>query len=172
MIFPRVIPHSDGAGVVDAVGEGAPQELMAKRVWCFGAQSYRPFGMAAEFTVVPWQQVVVLPDNVSFEVGACLGIPGITAHRAVYVAGPVRGKTVLVQGAGGSVGASAVQLARFGGAHVVGTVRSAGEEAAARAAGADMVLLNDSNTVKRLQETYPDGIDPHCGGGVCGEHRA
>ncbi len=96
MPYPRVIPHSDGAGVVDAVGDGVSKEWVGRRVWCYGAQSYRPFGTAAEYTVVPWQQAVPLPESLSMEQGACLGIPGITAHRAVFVAGPVEGCTVLV----------------------------------------------------------------------------
>ncbi len=159
MPYPRVIPHSDGAGTVDRAGDGVPADLVGKRVWCFGAQSYRPFGTAAEFTVVPADHVAVLPDGVSFEVGACLGIPGITAHRAVHVAGPVRGKTVLVQGAGGSVGLCAVQLARFAGAHVIGTVRSASEEQTARAAGAHEVFLNDADLVAKVRGVAPDGVD-------------
>ena len=105
MPFPRVIPHSDGAGTVDAVGEGASPEWIGRRVWCFGAQSYRPFGTAAEYAVVPLQRAVPLPESVPFEQGACLGIPGITAHRCVHVAGPVEGRTVLVQGGAGAVGA-------------------------------------------------------------------
>jgi NADPH2:quinone reductase len=83
MPFPRVVPHSDGAGVIEAVGSGVSATRVGERVWCFGAQSYRPFGMAAEYVVVPTEQAVPLPDRVSFEEGACLGIPGITAHRAV-----------------------------------------------------------------------------------------
>ena len=75
MAYPRVIPHSDGAGIVDQVGPQVSEQLIGKRVWCFGAQSYRPFGTAAEFTVVPEDHVADLPENVSFEVGACLGIP-------------------------------------------------------------------------------------------------
>ncbi len=98
MAYPRVIPHSDGAGTVDAVGEGVSEEWLGRRVWCYGAQSYRPFGTAAEYTVLPLKQVVPLPKNVSMEQGASLGIPGITAHRAVHVGGPVEGRTVLVQG--------------------------------------------------------------------------
>src|SRR6201987_4820393 len=86
MPYPRVIPHSDGAGTVDKVGEGVAADRGGKRVGCFGAQSYRPFGTAAEFTVVPAAQAVPLPEKVSFEQGACLGIPGITAHRAVHAA--------------------------------------------------------------------------------------
>ena len=159
MPYPRVIPHSDGAGVIDRVGAGVDGGLAGKRVWCFGAQSYRPFGTAAEFTVVPAQQAVPLPDNVSFEAGACLGIPGITAHRAVHVAGSVSGKTVLVQGAGGAVGLCAVQLARFAGAHVIGTIRSAAEEQTARDAGAHEVLRNDENLIAAVKKAAPDGVD-------------
>ncbi len=159
MPFPRVIPHSDGAGTVDAVGAGVSEDLVGKRVWCFGAQSYRLFGTAAELTVVPAERAVPLPENVSFEEGACLGIPGITAHRAVHVAGPVSGKTVLVQGAGGAVGLCAVQLARYAGAHVIGTVRSAAEQETARAAGAHEVLLNDADLVANVRAIVPDGLD-------------
>ena len=94
-----MIPHSDGAGRVDQVSEGVPSDWVGRTVWCYGAQSYRPFGTAAEFTVVPVDHVALLPENVSVEEGACLGIPGITAHRAVHVGGEVAGRTVLVQGA-------------------------------------------------------------------------
>jgi NADPH2:quinone reductase len=159
MPYPRVIPHSDGAGTIDLVGSGVSQDLVGKRVWCYGAQSYRPFGTAAEFTVVPEDHVVPLPDNVSFEVGACLGIPGITGHRAVHVAGPVNGKTVLVQGAGGAVGLCAVQLARFAGAHVIGTVRSGAEVETARSAGANEVLFNDAELITNVRKIAPEGLD-------------
>ena len=101
---------------MDQVGDGVSSEWLGKSVWCYGAQSYRPFGTAAEFTVVPAAQAVLLPANVTMEQGACLGIPGITAHRAVHAAGPVSGRTVLVQGAAGSVGLCAAQLARHAGA--------------------------------------------------------
>src|SRR5216684_3617344 len=110
MPYPRVIPHSDGSGTVESVGEGVSRDWIGRRVWCYGAQSYRPFGTAAQYTVVPLKLVVPLPEGVPLEQGACLGIPGITAHRAVYVAGSVEGRTVLVQGGAGSVGACAVQL--------------------------------------------------------------
>jgi NADPH:quinone reductase len=124
MPYTRVIPHSDGAGQVDEVGRDVSSEWLGQSVWCFGAQSYRPFGTAAEFTVLPVDQVARLPQGISMDQGACLGIPGITAHRAVHVAGDVSGRTVLVQGAAGSVGLCAVQLARRAGARVIGTVRS------------------------------------------------
>ena len=159
MPYPRVIPHSDGAGTADKVGEGASAEWLGKPVWCFGAQSYRPFGTAAEFTVVPVAQVAPLPKNLSMEQGACLGIPGITAHRAVHVAGPVSGRTVLVQGAAGSVGLCAVQLARFAGAHVIGSIRSAAEEETAKSAGAHEVILNDGDFATRIRAIAPDGVD-------------
>src|SRR6516225_2444848 len=159
MPYPRVIPHSDGAGTVDKVGEGISSQWVGRRVWCYGAQSYRPFGTAAEFTVVPLDHVALLPENVSPEEGACLGIPGITAHRAVHVGGDVAGRTVLVQGAGGAVGMCAVALARHGGARVMGTVRSSSEEPAARTAGAHEALLNDQGLVAGVKALAPDGID-------------
>jgi NADPH2:quinone reductase len=159
MPYPRVIPHSDGAGRVDQLGAGLPSEWMGRSVWCYGAQSYRPFGTAAEFTVVPVDHVARLPENVTMEQGACLGIPGITAHRAVHVAGSVNGRTVLVQGAAGSVGACAVQLARFAGARVIGTVRLASDEATAKNAGAHDVLVGDKELTSRVKALAPDGID-------------
>jgi NADPH2:quinone reductase len=159
MAFPRVIPHSDGAGQVDQVGEGVSPEWIGRSVWCYGAQSYRPFGTAAEFSVVPEDQVVPLPKNVSMEQGACLGIPGITAHRAVHVAGDVTGRTVLVQGAAGSVGLCAVALARRAGARVIGTVRTAADETTARNAGAHDVVPNDRELTSRVKALAPSGID-------------
>ena len=157
--YPRVIPHSDGAGRVDQLGAGVPSEWMGRSVWCYGAQSYRPFGTAAEFTVVPVDKVAPLPGSVAMEQGACLGIPGITAHRAVHVAGPVNGRSVLVQGAAGSVGACAVQLARFAGARVIGTVRSSSDEATAKNAGAHEVIVGDKELTSRVRALAPDGID-------------
>jgi NADPH2:quinone reductase len=144
---------------VDQIGEGVPSEWMSRSVWCYGAQSYRPFGTAAEFTVVPVDQIARLPESVAIEQGACLGIPGITAHRAVHVAGTVNGRTVLVQGAAGSVGVCAVQLARLAGARVIGTVRSSSDEATAKNAGAHEVLLSDKELTSRLRAMAPDGID-------------
>jgi NADPH:quinone reductase len=108
MAYPRVIPHSDGSGTVESVGEGVSRNWIGRRVWCYGAQSYRPFGTAAEYTVVPLRQVVPLPDGVPLEQGACLGIPGITAHRAVHVGGSINGKTVLVTASGDRTRSAAV----------------------------------------------------------------
>jgi NADPH:quinone reductase len=123
MPYPRVIPHSDAAGVIDAVGADVSLRRLGRRVWVYGAQSYRPFGTAAQFTVIPSALAVDLPDAVSDEVGACLGIPGITAHRAVFADGSVAGATVLVHGVLGGVAALAAQLAGWAGATVIGTVR-------------------------------------------------
>lgn len=163
MAYPRVIPHSDGSGVIDEVGSGVSAARLGERVWCFGAQSYRPFGTAAECVVVPSSQVVPLPENVTFDQGACLGIPGITAHRAVHVAGSVDGRTVLVQGGAGAVGQCAVALARQSGARVIATVRSEHDERIAARAGAHRVVRTDvlsvEETVGRVREYALDGVD-------------
>jgi NADPH:quinone reductase len=158
MPYQRVIPHSDGSGTVESVGEGVSRDWIGRRVWCYGAQSYRPFGTAAEYTVLPLKLVVQLPENVPLEQGACLGIPGITAHRAVNVGGSVKGKTVLVQGGAGAVGACAVQLAHRAGARVIATCRSESDKEIASRAGADAVLLTSEDLVKRIRALAPDGV--------------
>ena len=163
MAFPRVIPHSDGSGVIEEVGNGVSASRVGERVWCFGAQSYRALGTAAEYVVVPASQAVPLPDDVSFDQGACLGIPGITAHRAVHVAGSVDGRTVLVQGGAGAVGQCALALARQSGARVIATVRSERDERIAACAGAHQVVrteaLSVEETAERVREYAPDGVD-------------
>jgi NADPH2:quinone reductase len=160
MPYPRVVPHSDGAGVIDAVGGGVDPRRIGSRVWVFGAQSYRPFGTAAERTVVPAQLAVDLPDEVADETGACLGIPGITAHRAVFGDGSVSGLTVLVHGVLGGVGGLAAQLARWGGATVVGTVRRAEDIAAAQEIGAyRVVALDAADAAGEIRAVAPDGVD-------------
>ena len=159
MAYPRVIPHSDGSGTVDAVGDGVSREWIGRRVWCYGAQSYRPFGTAAQYTVVPMKQAVALPEGVPLEQGACLGIPGITAHRAVHIAGQVDEATVVVQGGAGAVGACAVQFAHQAGAQVIATCRAESDKAIAARAGADEVLLTTENLVERIRALAPDGVD-------------
>jgi NADPH2:quinone reductase len=159
MPYPRVIPHSDGAGHVDALGDGVSSEWLDRRVWCYGAQSYRAFGTAAEFTVVPLDLAVPLPENVTMEQGACLGIPGITGHRAVHVAGPIEGRTVLIQGGAGAVGLCAVQLAHRAGAFVIATVRSSRDESAVKLAGADEVLLSGIGFIDRIRAVASSGVD-------------
>lgn len=159
MPYPRVIPHSDGAGTIDSVGEGVPASRVGERVWCFGAQSSRPFGTAAEYVAIPAVQAVPLSTGVSFEQGACLGIPGITGHRAVHVAGPVAGKTVLVQGGAGAVGQCAVQLAHRAGARVLATVRKATDAEVVRRAGANEVFVTGPDLVEEIRAYAPAGID-------------
>ncbi|MDV6284525.1 NADPH:quinone reductase [Rhodococcus jostii] len=160
MPFPRVIPHSDGAGVVDKVGAGVDSARIGERVWVFGAQSYRAFGTAAQFTVVPAGQAVPLPETVGDDVGACLGIPGITAHRAVFGDGPVRDSTVLVHGVLGGVGSMAAHLARWGGATVIGTVRHRADIAHAHSRGVERVVALDSpDPAGEIRAHAPSGID-------------
>lgn len=159
MAFERVIPHSDGAGVIDAVGDGVDATRVGQRVWCYGAQSGRPFGTAAEYVTVPEPQAVGLPEGVSFEHGACLGIPGITAHRAVFGDGSVAGATVAVTGAAGGVGSMAAQLAVWGGARVLATVRDDEDVAAALATGAAQAFVADEDLADRILEAAPTGVD-------------
>jgi NADPH2:quinone reductase len=160
MPYPRVVPHSDGAGVVDAVGAGVDPARVGRRVWVYGAQSYRAFGTAAQLTVVPDALAVDLPDEVTDELGACLGIPGITAHRTVFADGPVSGTTVLVHGVLGGVGNLAAQLAHWGGAQVIGTVRRTDDltrldhPAVARA-----VALDQPDAAAAIRELAPNGVD-------------
>jgi NADPH:quinone reductase len=159
MVFPRVVPHSDGAGTIDLVGDGVSAARLGQRVWCYGAQSYRPFGTAAEYTSVPTAQAVPLPENVSFEQGACLGIPTITAHRCVHVAGPVEGRTVLIQGGAGAVGICAVQFARRAGATVIASVRTGADDATAQDAGAHHVVHIGLDLVQRVHALAPQGVN-------------
>jgi NADPH:quinone reductase len=160
MSFPRIIPHSDGAGVIDAVGDGVDKNLIGQRVWTYGAQSYRPFGTAAQWTCVPERQAVPLPAEVPDEVGACLGIPGITAHRAVFSDGPVAGKTILVHGVLGSVSSLAAQLAHWGGAKVIGTVVHSGDlESVDTSVVSHSVALDSVESAAAIREHAPEGVD-------------
>lgn len=162
MPYPRVIPHSDGAGLIDQLGEGVAGERLRERVWCFGAQSYRAFGTAAQYVVVPAEQAISLPAQTDFLTGACLGIPALTAHRAVHAGGSVAGRQVLVHGGAGGVGIFALGFASRAGAHVIATVRSAQDEETARRAGAHEVLRTDVQTmaelVGRIRQLVPDGV--------------
>ena len=140
MAFAWVIPHQDGAGVIDAVGPGVPRERVGERVWVYEATWNRQGGTAAEYCVVPAARAVPLPDNIDFEGGACLGIPAMTAHRAVLADGAVEGRTILVTGGAGGVGSTAVQLAVWGGATVFATVSSDEKARVARECGASEIL--------------------------------
>ncbi len=151
--FPRVVPHSDGAGEIDMVGDGVAKTRMGERVWIWNGQWKRPFGTCAEYIVVPAAQAVRLPAHIDFEAGACLGIPALTAHHAVDVAGADKGKTVLVSGGAGSVGHYAIQFAKARGASVITTVSSSQKADLARAAGADHVIdYKREDVAARVQE--------------------
>lgn len=171
--FPEVTPNQDGAGTVDAIGDGVselyPRLRVGDRVWTYLSQHQRPTGTAQEYVVLPVERVVTLPDGVSFDVGASLGVPAMTAHRALTVAegGPTRlspgalaGRTVLVAGGAGAVGHAAIQLARWAGATVITTVSSDDKASLARAAGAHHVVnYRTPDAAAEIRATAADGVD-------------
>jgi len=160
--FPRIVPHSDGAGVIDQVGDGVPAGRLGERVWVWNAAWGRPMGTAAQFVALPAQQAVPLPANTSFEAGACLGIPALTAHHAVHCNGGVAGRTVLVAGGAGAVGHYAVQFAKIAGARlVIATVSGAAKASLARDAGADAIVNYRTEDVGQrcLDLTAGTGVD-------------
>jgi NADPH2:quinone reductase len=134
------IPHQDGAGIIEAVGPGVDPGRVGERVWLWLAAAGRRWGTAAEWTVVPEQQAAPLPDGASFDLGASLGVPAMTAHYCLFADGPVQGQTVLVAGGAGAVGHFAIELAKRAGARVVTTVSSGEKAALAEKAGADLVV--------------------------------
>ncbi|MBT4592013.1 MAG: NADPH:quinone reductase, partial [Porticoccaceae bacterium] len=135
-----VIPHSDGAGIVEAVGKGVSDSRLGQRVWVYQAQYGRLLGTAAEYISLDANRAVALPDNTDFTVGACLGIPAMTAHRCVHADGDVRGKTLLVTGGAGRVGYYAIQWARMAGATVIATASNAVDKALCLELGASQVV--------------------------------
>lgn len=162
MPYPRIVPHNDGAGVIEAVGAGVSQNRLNERVWLYEAQrDGRAFGTAAELVVVPDRKAVRLPNDASFVLGACLGVPAMTAHRCLFANGGLQGQTVLVQGGGGAVGHAAVQLARWAGAYVIATVSQPAQARASREAGAHIVIdRKQEDVVGRIQAaTSGRGID-------------
>jgi NADPH2:quinone reductase len=164
MPHPRVVPHNDGAGVIDATGPGVPPERVGERVWVFEATIHNAFGTAATFVVVRSACAIRLPDGAGFELGASLGVPAMTAHRAVFSGGPVAGKTVLVAGGAGSVGRFAVQLARWAGAAVIATAGSPAQAEIACQAGATSVFgYKDVDLAERIEAaakaTISGGVD-------------
>ncbi|WP_440710887.1 NADPH:quinone reductase [Herbiconiux sp. YIM B11900] len=165
----EITPNQDGAGVVDAVGPGVSAFAPGDRVWLFLSAYQRPTGTAQEFTVVPVERVVKLPDAASFDQGASMGVPAMTAHRAltVHEGGPARlapgalaGRTVLVAGGAGAVGHAAIQLAHWAGATVITTISSPAKAALAKAAGADVIVnYREEDAAARIREAAPDGVD-------------
>ena len=150
------IPHHDGAGVIEAVGPGVDPGRVGERVWLWMAAAGRRWGTAAEYTAVPARNATPLPDGVSFEMGASLGVPAMTAHWCVFSDGPVDGKTVLVAGGAGAVGHFAIEWAKRGGARVVTTVSGPEKGELAAAAGADLVVnYRSGDTAAQIKEFAP-----------------
>jgi NADPH:quinone reductase len=147
------IPHQDGAGVIDAVGPGVDHGRVGQRVWVWLAAAGRRWGTAAEWTVVPERQAVPLPDGVSFELGASLGVPAMTAHHCLFADGPVTGQTVLVAGGAGAVGHFAIQLAVWAGAaQVIATASGPAKAELAREAGAaDVVIYSEPDAASQIR---------------------
>ena len=169
LAFPEIVPNQDGAGIVDAVGEGVTGLEVGDHVWLYLAAHGRPTGTAQELTVLPADRAVEVPDGIGFDVAASLGVPAMTAHRAltVHEHGPSRlapgalaGRVVLVQGGAGAVGHAAIQLAVWAGATVITTVSSDAKAELARAAGAHHVVqYPDDALADRIREIAPDGVD-------------
>ena len=167
--FPEVTPNQDGAGVVDALGEGVVDVSVGDRVWVYLAGHQRPTGTAQEYTNLPAGRVVRLPGGTSFDIGASLGVPAMTAHRALTVSedgpgrlhpGALAGQVVLVAGGAGAVGHAAIQLARWAGATVLTTVSGAAKAALATAAGAHHVIsYRDQDAATALKKVAPEGVD-------------
>lgn len=157
----RIVPHSDGAGVIDAVGEGVPPGRVGERVWIWNGQWQRPMGTAAEFIALPQAQAVKLPDSTDFAAAACLGIPAMTAFHAVRLLGDIAGRSVLVIGASSAVGHYAAQLAAIAGAKVIGTVGSADKARHALAAGVEATIGYKTEPVaQRIKQlTAGRGVD-------------
>ena len=159
--YPRVIPHSDGAGEIDMVGEGVSAARIGERVWLWNAQWLRAFGTCAECVALASEQAVLLPASTSFEAGACLGIPAMTAYHAVAVSGAGPGDTVLIAGGAGGVGHYAVQFAKAAGATVIATISSPEKADLAHAAGADHAInYKNENVGERVMAiTEKKGVD-------------
>ncbi len=160
--FPRIVPHSDGAGTIDQVGDGVDPARIGERVWIYCGQWQRPFGTAAEYIAIRADYAIALPDGVGMDGGACLGIPAVTAHYAVFADGPVTGANVLVTGGAGAIGNYAIQMAKWGGAaKVIATVSSDAKAEAARGAGADLVVnYRDADVAAAVMDaTGGDGVD-------------
>lgn len=158
----RVVPHNDGAGIIEAVGEGVPVERVGQRVWLYKATFPHAMGTAADYVVIPSEQAVLLPETTSFAEGACLGVPAMTAHHCLFKDGPVKNQTILVTGGAGAVGFYAIQLAKRGGARVITTISSEAKAKLAKQAGADHIVnYKTENVVEviRAITAQKNGVD-------------
>ena len=153
------IPHHDGAGEIDAVGPGVEPGRVGQRVWVWMAAFGQPWGTAAQWTVVPAEQAVPLPDGASFDLGASLGVPAMTAYRCLFTDGPVPGKNVLVAGGAGAVGHFAIELAKHAGARVLATVSGPEKAALASKAGADQVVNYRDGDAADQVRSFADRFD-------------
>lgn len=152
MIASRIIPHSDGAGVIEAVGEGIPRSRIGERVWIWNGQWKRPFGTAAEYISLPSEQAVALPENTDFDVGACLGIPALTAVHAVNLSEAAKGMTILVTGGAAAVGHYVTQIALRRGARVIATASARRAEHARSAGAAEIIDYKSEDVAERVKE--------------------
>lgn len=155
------IPGSDGAGIIDAVGEGVSASRIGERVWVFNAAFHRPYGTSAQYTLVEDWMAQALPDGLTYVQGACLGIPVMTAYRCLFSDGPIRDKTVYIVGGGGVVAHYAIQLAKWGGAKVITSISSDEKAGYAKKAGADHIVnYRQQNVVEEiLRITNQQGVD-------------
>ena len=167
--FPEVTPHLDGAGVIDAVGDGVDGNRLGQRVWLFMAAAGRPTGTAAQYTVVPADRAVPLPENADFDLGASLGVPALSAHRALTVSedapnrlspGALDGRVVLAAGGAGAVGHAVIQLARWAGATGISTVSGPAKAELATLAGAHYTInYREGDPAAAIRKIAPDGVD-------------
>ena len=155
--FPRIIPHSDGAGNIEAVGNGVDKNRIGERVWLWNGAFGRAFGTCAEYISLPANQAVEMPENSTFEAGTCMGIPASTAYHGVFSGGSVKNKTLLVTGGAGAVGHYAIQLAKWDGAQVVATVSGPEKGLAAKEAGADLVVNYKTDDVVQAVNDFTSG---------------
>ena len=157
--YSLVIPHSDGSGVIEDVGSELDKSLIGKRVWVRNGQWKRPFGTAAEYITIALENLVEMPSEMTFQDGATMGIPGLTAAHGIFGSGEVIGKTLLISGGGGAVGHLAVQLAKWGGAKVIATGSKSSSESVLNF-GADYYFDYSSDKLaSQISEVAPEGVD-------------
>ncbi|GIT36333.1 MAG: hypothetical protein Ct9H300mP6_02010 [Gammaproteobacteria bacterium] len=159
--FPKIIPHSDGGGVVTAVGEGVSKDRIGERVWIWNGAFGRAYGTCAELISLPSNQAVSMPDSTSFETAACLGIPAATAFYGIFCDGSVNDQNILITGGAGAVGHLGIQLAKWSGANVITTVSGDDKATAAKTAGADLVInYKTDDVIEAVNDfTKGDGVD-------------
>ena len=159
--FPKIIPHSDGGGVITAVGEGVSKDRIGERVWIWNGAFGRAYGTCAELISLPSNQAVSMPDSTSFETAACLGIPAATAFYGIFCDGSVNDQNILITGGAGAVGHLGIQLAKWSGANVITTVSGDDKATAAKTAGADLVInYKTDDVIEAVNDfTKGDGVD-------------